>query len=489
MTLKIDRRTAMLAAASAVAVTTTGIGAMSAAKAMTPHTRPSASSPEGRNALQLYREGVRVMRERSRADFFDPTGWTYQALIHGVLDRSSKTAFIDRVFAGAPADHPVRVLAEASWSTCPHGRIQFLPWHRIYVYFFERVLRAACGDPGFVLPYWDYTRGGEHAQIPPALIEAVDGSPLNNALFNSARDARINGLFGTAARLPDSDISLDALRQPGFERTETAEGLSLALEQVPHGVVHTDVGGSDDIGFPVGDMSSVTTAGRDPVFWLHHSNIDRLWESWLRAGNETTETYKDETWYSEKWTFFDETGARQDWSLADFNEATKDEPVGYDRFEAVPRAEAFVPPLIASNTFTVESEANIALTPAGNEVELRSNSVTAQAPPSAQAIESARVVIDELQAAAEVAVNFDVYLNLPASGLADDARRVGSISFFGLVMDGMGHKQRLIFDVTEHVRQRIADGQWPAKPTVTILPRGNFAGRRATVGQVRLIIE
>jgi len=27
-------------------------------------------------------------------------------------------------------------------------------------------------------------------------------------------------------------------------------------------------------------MSAFNTAGLDPMFWLHHANIDRLWEVW-----------------------------------------------------------------------------------------------------------------------------------------------------------------------------------------------------------------
>ena len=46
------------------------------------------------------------------------------------------------------------------------------------------------------------------------------------------------------------------------------------VEGVPHGTVHVDVGG------PGGLMSAFETAGQDAIFWLHHANIDRLWEVW-----------------------------------------------------------------------------------------------------------------------------------------------------------------------------------------------------------------
>ena len=44
------------------------------------------------------------------------------------------------------------------------------------------------------------------------------------------------------------------------------------LESTPHNWVHVDLAGL---------MESPATAGQDPIFWLHHANIDRLWEVWL----------------------------------------------------------------------------------------------------------------------------------------------------------------------------------------------------------------
>jgi tyrosinase len=46
-----------------------------------------------------------------------------------------------------------------------------------------------------------------------------------------------------------------------------------ALESVPHNVIHTNIGGA---------MRDPDTAALDPIFWLHHCNIDRLWEVWRR---------------------------------------------------------------------------------------------------------------------------------------------------------------------------------------------------------------
>jgi tyrosinase len=30
-------------------------------------------------------------------------------------------------------------------------------------------------------------------------------------------------------------------------------------------------------------MSSIPTAPTDPIFWMHHANIDRLWSQWQQT--------------------------------------------------------------------------------------------------------------------------------------------------------------------------------------------------------------
>ncbi len=58
------------------------------------------------------------------------------------------------------------------------------------------------------------------------------------------------------------------------------------LEHSPHDNVHGDIGGALNNVFnnrlAQGLMSNPCTAALDPIFWLHHANIDRLWEVWLK---------------------------------------------------------------------------------------------------------------------------------------------------------------------------------------------------------------
>lgn len=49
------------------------------------HIRYNAFSPEGKEALRMYKKAVGLMKERSSVNQADPFGWLYQAGIHGTF--------------------------------------------------------------------------------------------------------------------------------------------------------------------------------------------------------------------------------------------------------------------------------------------------------------------------------------------------------------------------------------------------------------------
>ena len=74
-----------------------------------------------------------------------------------------------------------------------------------------------------------------------------------------------------------------------------------SLESLPHNVIHGAIGGVAPGGNPndwrdFGLMSMPMTAALDPIFWLHHANIDRLWSVWLRDAQEQHENPDLTTW-------------------------------------------------------------------------------------------------------------------------------------------------------------------------------------------------
>jgi len=248
-----------------------------------------------------YARGVGVLKARQ---ITDPTSWRFYAAIHGI-----DTPLWEQYGYLSPSDPlPPQADIDLYWNQCQHGSWYFLPWHRGYLLAFEAAVRAAVvslgGPEDWALPYWNYFAPDENA-LPPAfgMPDLPDGEGPN-PLYVAQRWGPTNS---GKVYVPLSQVNLRALTDPDF--TGVASGGSPGfggvdtgfshggrphgrLEHQPHDAVHVLVGGSDpaDPNLP-GLMSDPDTAGLDPIFWLHHANIDRLWESWLQGpvslGNPT----------------------------------------------------------------------------------------------------------------------------------------------------------------------------------------------------------
>jgi hypothetical protein len=165
----------------------------------------------------------------------------------------------------------------ATWCTCQHSpqngnNLNFLTWHRMYLYYFEKVLQAAAGKPGLRLPYWDYETDGH---MPPAYRDPTyikNGVTVPNPLYIANRKSQLNA--GTGA------LTAAVVSTSGAMPATSYAPFNQALEQTPHGAVHCATGVAS---CPSGYMGYVPTAGNDPIFYSHHANIDRLYECWLKV--------------------------------------------------------------------------------------------------------------------------------------------------------------------------------------------------------------
>jgi Common central domain of tyrosinase/Polyphenol oxidase middle domain len=295
-------------AASATAPTTATTAKAAKAKLAVVHTRKeihNLSSTEITN----YRKGVALMQSRG---FTDPTSWIYQANMHGYPTNNTICPVV-----GTP---------QPQWSTCQHGSFFFLAWHRMYLYYFERILQAAVrqaiGNPtySFSLPFWNY-ESPSHRDLPEPFRNPANSS---NPLYVAQRASNCNSGQPCVSAADASDtvalglipfcscsggsctgcttgISSDEAFGGGFipAPNHSANGPG-ELEIQPHGQVHNAVGG------PKGWMSFFTCAARDPIFWLHHANIDRLWQVWLNKTGGRKNPIANTEWANQTFTFFDE---------------------------------------------------------------------------------------------------------------------------------------------------------------------------------------
>src|SRR5919197_1077891 len=125
----------------------------------------------------------------------------------------------------------------------------FLAWHRWFLRQFE--LRLQEVDPGVTVPYWDWIA---YRRLPRQLN----------------RDAELRRW--RLVREWDPDFLPTRSELTAVMRRRRFGAFQFRLEML-HGGVHIAVGGES------GQMSTARSPA-DPLFWLHHANIDRLWAGW-----------------------------------------------------------------------------------------------------------------------------------------------------------------------------------------------------------------
>jgi len=243
-----------------------------------------------------------AVREMQKLDPNNPLSWAFFAAIHG-LDPDLWPQL------GLPLPNPQPTFL----AQCQHGSWYFLPWHRGYLLAIEGILRnhvAQLGGPAdsWAIPYWNYFDPNE-SQLPPAFASPLlpNGTPgVPDGTANPLYTPQRYGLDGTGKNITipltgNYAVNLNAMGvphftgvasggDPGFGGVDT--GFSHGgsphgdIENQPHDYVHGIVGGqTPDPNSPgnylPGLMADPDTAGYDPIFWLHHANIDRLWQVWI----------------------------------------------------------------------------------------------------------------------------------------------------------------------------------------------------------------
>lgn len=168
-----------------------------------------------------------------------------------------------------------------------HHRPSFLPWHRAFLLSFERHLQV--DFPSVTVPYWHFDQPSPNIFSPdfmggtPNSVGRVVLSPTNPlrnwTIFGSTGIVRAP-FFNTATsgaqwmgaplQSVRGEIAVLALG-PGFR------DFASDMEIDPHDPAHES--------FSTGPLTSPSTATQDPLFFLLHSNIDRLWAKWQWARN------------------------------------------------------------------------------------------------------------------------------------------------------------------------------------------------------------
>jgi len=434
--------------------------------AQTAAVRFEVTTPQGQAMVKKYATAVAKMMATPKTS---PLSWTFQWYTHFIP--TPKPATLTTVFGASPS--PQRSLANEMWNTCQSHMGQpedyFLPWHRMYVLFFESIIRAVLADDSFTLPYWNYSvSGAAHGVLPVAFHSASD--PILKSLFLANRNSGVNSGVPIDKGQPGI-LGLDSLAQTTYSPSGPKPGFCSDLDSKLHGAVHVSVGNSSNMG-------SIPSAAGDPIFWMHHCNIDRLWASWNKGGNPNP---KGSTFLSKTFVFADHTGKRVVAKIGDFLDIA---PLHYtyDRFEPVPARPPVAhaipgPPKPAA---TVASATAVSLAPRAVRVPL-SKPIRGAAIPQqgAGGPVSYYVVIEGLNVDRQPGVLYNLYLNLPeaASDATSASHLIGSLNFFGSMSHEMGvgtHatiNRFVSFDITPLV-QRLGTQAVSGDLHVTVAPAG-----------------
>ncbi len=208
--------------------------------------------------VETLREGVKLLKARPAGVPSAPT-WTDMSNIHGTV-------------AGG-------------FNKCPHGNWYFLPWHRGYLLMYERMIRSVTGNNDFAMPYWDWSA---NRTVPLAFKNATHNgqpNPLHVATRNNAYSvpdtysgptvmSNIYGqtdfeLFGSSRRAGQNSLN------PSWIKGNAVQG---TLEATPHNNIHVNLGG----------FMPASNSPMDPLFQMHHGNIDRIWWRWNCLGGANT---------------------------------------------------------------------------------------------------------------------------------------------------------------------------------------------------------
>jgi tyrosinase len=368
------------------------------AEAAVPLVRRDVGRMNGSDPILLaYRKAIAAMQVLPATN---PLSWSYQAAIHGTIQSGMQTA----------------------WNSCEHGTDFFWSWHRMYLYWFERIIRKMSGEPCWALPYWDWAPGSE-LQLPAPFRDAA------SELFIANRNPAINSGAGS---LNPGAVSISG----AFSSTDFLTANSII--QGPHGSVHVQVGGW---------MSSVPTAAQDPIFYLHHSNVDRQWNLWLAQGGGRSDPLTNPAWRTRQHTFFDENGNQVNMSACQILRAA--EQLNYVYECEPPQVREFCrfrPPVWE---YVTELLARIPIPP----IELKSEPVSFQIELkelrrrleslAESPTETVLLELEDVEAESQPGVVWEVYAGLPKGARAESssAQYVGSLSLFGAGIRSEGHKE------------------------------------------------
>ncbi|MEZ5833179.1 MAG: tyrosinase family protein [Dongiaceae bacterium] len=253
-----------------------------------PHGEPGTISLLERNLPILARSMTFSRMVKANKDFlrqFKDLEWLFPAVCRrkdqAALTETEKSRYIcafNMINNDGTLGELVDIHAEMHMQ---HTNARLLPWHRVFLHLFEEALHNY--HPDVCVPYWDWTSPEEQAF--PSWLAGV--LPTVHTPTRTINVVRSPGSGGTLASI--------ASGTPGAMAQTSYSQFSAPINGI-HGSIHIWVGGT---------MSDASVSPADPVFWLHHANLDRLWWTWYNSpqGNHQNPSLTGADAVMDPWTY------------------------------------------------------------------------------------------------------------------------------------------------------------------------------------------
>lgn len=508
--MAITRRavTAGVGAAGATAATLGLVASLPAAAAPKVFPRLNASTDEGKKALDRLGSAISFMRKRSLSD---QRSYSYLAGIHGVQSpwgSTDKGSILSSTFSsGSEAS----LVADIVWNTCVahypvldkvQEKKRFLPWHRMYLLNFEKAVQYTLKDDTFRVPYWNWCFESDRS-LPRAFIE-------NSSLLNSKRASRSDPISRGLTEVPYVDVNNGERIDGFYENSPNIQNyfkldmilsvsdfvnFSETLDSQAHGLVHNLVGGA------TGDMAKVPQAAYDPVFWVHHANIDRLWAIW-QTKNPHFAAAPD--WLDQVYSFIDvekDTPTVLRMKVSDVIDTTKllytyddilpgpnTKPIALAKSEiarsalngSALSAQALqgATPLPATASLTAPAATITGTAPVRMVFTAKEQGVTLRALLADATDERPLLLrLERVEASSQPGVLYPLLLDQPEAAAADDSRIVAHQVFFDNVVPRDAQPGQFgsdfLYNITNGALALLATNKLADTTTLTILPSGD----------------
>jgi tyrosinase len=300
-----------------------------AAQGSAKYTRYNVMSSGGKKALASYAKGIDAMLKLP-ADH--PQNWFRNAFVH-LMDcphgnwwfyvwHRGYLGYLEQTIRNLSGD-PTFAMPYWDWTTLPQIPDSMFDGPLTpQSGFFEPYTRNLDVFTKFVQPalttYWNSLNAAQLAQLKARGYTAFDimwndvtGYDLQQKIGNSGNIAYANpcgsryltrdnpkldektaynttpfvvysGLLPTDFYNPESTLSFNSSKTPSHNTQPGRTTSFSTLEGMPHNKVHNYIGGYGPLNpGPWGNMTN-NLSPVDPIFFLHHSNMDRLWDIWTR---------------------------------------------------------------------------------------------------------------------------------------------------------------------------------------------------------------